>query len=95
MAALPDGGVLVLERLFSPPMTLRARVVHIPAEAIIPGAVLTGRELFRIPQTLPQDNYEGLAVRRRDDGRMELLLLSDDNFLPVQRTVLLRFLWTR
>lgn len=39
------------------------------------------------------DNYEGLAVVPRPDGTVRLYLLSDDNALASQRTLLLAFDW--
>lgn len=40
------------------------------------------------------DNFEGVAVVARPDGGWRLYLLSDDNFQPAQRTLLLAFDWT-
>ncbi len=37
------------------------------------------------------DNMEGLAVHRTDAGDIILTLISDDNFSPLQRTLLLQF----
>ena len=37
------------------------------------------------------DNYEALAVWRAPGGETMLLLASDDNFSPRQRTLLLAF----
>ena len=37
------------------------------------------------------DNMEGLAVHRTDAGDIVLTLVSDDNFSPLQRTMLLQF----
>lgn len=37
------------------------------------------------------DNYEGIAALVLDDGRTRLILLSDDNFNPRQRTLMLAF----
>ena len=37
------------------------------------------------------DNFEGLALRRDRAGRTLLYLVSDDNFVPLQRTLLLQF----
>ena len=34
---------------------------------------------------------EGLSVHRAPDGALVLTLISDDNFSPLQRTVLLQF----
>jgi hypothetical protein len=37
------------------------------------------------------DNMEGLSVHRTADGALVLTLISDDNFSPLQRTILLQF----
>lgn len=37
------------------------------------------------------DNMEAIAVERAGDGGLRLWLISDDNFNPLQRTLLLRF----
>jgi hypothetical protein len=39
------------------------------------------------------DNYEGLAAVPRDDGGVRFYLISDDNALARQRTILLAFDW--
>jgi hypothetical protein len=43
------------------------------------------------PMTI--DNYEGLAAVPRDDGGARFYLISDDNALAIQRTLLLAFDW--
>jgi hypothetical protein len=37
------------------------------------------------------DNMEGLAVHRAATGELVLTLISDDNFSPIQRNLLLQF----
>jgi hypothetical protein len=44
---------------------------------------------FTAPATV--DNFEGIAAVRRPDGGVRLYILSDDNFNPGQRTLLLAF----
>lgn len=44
---------------------------------------------FTGPATV--DNFEGIAAVRRPDGGVRLYILSDDNFNPGQRTLLLAF----
>lgn len=90
-AALPDGGLLVLERYFSVLGGWGARLVRVPAAAVRPGGVLEGDEVARIGPPLPLDNYEGLSVRPGPDGRLFVYIVSDDNFSPIQRTLLLMF----
>jgi hypothetical protein len=47
-------------------------------------------EIARLAPPLTVDNMEGLAVRR-EAGRTFVYMVSDDNFLPVQRTLLMKF----
>jgi hypothetical protein len=41
------------------------------------------------------DNMEGLAVHRAKNGDVVLTLISDDNFNPLQRALLLQFTLVR
>ena len=43
---------------------------------------------LKLPGTT--DNFEGIAAETRN-GRTRLYILSDDNFSPMQRTLLLAF----
>jgi hypothetical protein len=42
---------------------------------------------------LPMDNYEGLAIEPADTGNLALWLISDDNNMRYQRTLLLKLEW--
>ena len=91
LPALAGGDVLALERHFSPVGVVAARLVRIPAGTIKPGAVLEGKELARLAWPLVVDNFEGLAVSDGPKGETIVYLLSDDNFNPLQDTLLLQF----
>lgn len=91
-ALLPDGDVLVLERRFSLLGGVASRLVRLAADDLRPGAVLTGRELFVLEPPLLVDNYEGIAVHRRQDGRLVAYIIADDNFNPLQATLLMSVL---
>ncbi len=56
-----------------------------------PGARLSGEILFTADMAYEIDNMEGLAVTRNAAGEIILTMISDDNFSPLQRNVLLRF----
>ncbi len=58
---------------------------------MIEGARLKGEELGRFAPPYPIDNMEGIAAWRTPEGATRILLLSDDNFNPLQRTLLLLF----
>jgi hypothetical protein len=81
----------VLERAFGLPFGFAARIVRLPVDAVVPGARLEGEELARLDSPLTRDNFEGIAARPGPDGRVQLFILSDDNFLPLQRTLLMQF----
>lgn len=64
------------------------------AELAPDGAGFRARELARLVPPLTVDNIEAVAVvPGRAPGAMRLYLLSDNNFSPKQRTLLLAFDW--
>lgn len=95
MALLPDGHVMILLRMVKlgiPPVFSAKLMVADPA-AIRPGKPWTARAIADIALPMPTDNYEGLAVDLAEDGRVVLWLISDDNDVPYQRTLLLKLGW--
>lgn len=91
MAELPDGRVLLLERRVAWPFT--ARIAIADPQAIRAGQIWPAATLARLAPPMITDNFEGLAVTR-EGGRTIVWILSDDNQLPVQQTLLLRFALT-
>jgi hypothetical protein len=49
-------------------------------------------EVAAFDPPLTRDNMEGLAVTQ-EAGRTILWISSDDNLIPLQRTLLLKFEW--
>ena len=90
-AATPDGKLLVLERRFSWARGLAMRIRSVPFASIKPGALVDGPELIFADMASQVDNMEGLSVHRDASGAVVLTLISDDNFSPLQRTLLLQF----
>ncbi|WP_333672526.1 esterase-like activity of phytase family protein [Elioraea tepidiphila] len=88
-AALPDGGVLVLERRFAWLSGFASRIMRLEA-ASLAAPVLTGVEIARLEPPLLADNFEGIAVAPAEEG-LHVVLISDDNFFALQRTLLLLF----
>ena len=88
---LPGGDVVVLERRFTLPGTIAARLKRLDGGSIAPGARLEGRVIAEMLPPVTVDNFEGVAARRGDDGETLIYVLSDDNFNPLQRTLLLMF----
>lgn len=90
-AQLPSGDVILLERRFTLLGGLSARLRRIPLAAIQPGALLDGIEIAELRPPLTLDNFEGVAVHQLGDGTTRITLLSDDNFNPLQRTLIVQF----
>lgn len=49
------------------------------------------RKLAELDMLMTIDNFEGLAAKELPDGRTRLFIVSDDNFSPTQRTLLMVF----
>jgi len=63
----------------------------VPLAAIKPGALADGKTLIEADLGYQIDNMEGIAVHRNADGETIITLVSDDNFSPIQRNLLLQF----
>ena len=90
-ATTPDGRLLVLERRFSWARGVAMRIRSVPLVTIKPGALVDGVELIFADMGYQVDNMEGLSVHRDGSGALVLTIISDDNFSPLQRTLLLQF----
>lgn len=88
---LPDGDVLVVERFFTVLEGVKIRLVRLGAETLKPGATLRGEVLATLIPPVALDNMEGIAATRGINGEIWVYLISDDNFSPLQRTLLLHF----
>jgi hypothetical protein len=88
---LPDGSFAVLERAFDPIRGIRCRVLRFPASQLKPEGTVSPEELARLASPYAVDNLEGLSVTVGSRGETLLWLISDDNFNPVQRNILLLF----
>ena len=89
MTVLPDGRWLILNRGFRWARFSSVLSVVDPAQ-VRPGATVRGRDIATLAAPLIHDNFEGVAATR--EGRATILwLVSDDNQLPVQRSLLLKF----
>ncbi len=93
-ATLPDGGVLVLERRFTLIGGLAVRVLRLAAGEIRPGARLDGTPIADFDGTATRDNFEAIDVVRGGRDPLQVYLLSDDNYNPLQRTLLMEFALT-
>lgn len=92
-AALPDGGLLVLERHFSLLRGLHSRLVYLPPALVQldPGAEIEGVPLGSLEPPIGVDNFEGVSVREAEDGTLLAYVVSDDNFIVLQRALLVQY----
>lgn len=93
---LPNGDILLIERRFTELGGLSLRLARLSAGQLqsapdISGKILEGEELARLRPPLTIDNFEGIAALTGPKGETLVALLSDDNFSPLQRTLLLLF----
>lgn len=91
IALLPSGDLLTLERRFSTLGGVGAQIRRIKADALDRAAPLDGDIIYRSTAGQTVDNMEGISVRTAPDGRTFVYVVSDDNFNPLQRTLLLMF----
>ena len=87
---LPDGRVLVLDRRIALPFRWSAVLTLIDPRGLTSGQIVAGREVARFAAPLTVDNFEGLAVTREGAATI-LWMVSDDNQLVLQRTLLMKF----
>lgn len=90
-AALPDWGLIVLERRFRYSEGIKMRIRRIVAKDLKSGATITGDVLLEATDALNIDNMEGIAPHRSATGETILTLISDDNYSALQRTLLMQF----
>lgn len=89
-AVLPDGRLILLNRkvgLFDG-FTATLTVAALPRLA--DRALIAGQEVAAIKGKVTRDNFEALSVTR-EGGRTILWIASDDNYNPLQRTLLMKF----
>ena len=88
---LPPSDMLLLERRYSPLLGVAIRIRKLHLADIKEGAVVDGPALFEADLAYQIDNMEGIGIHRSAQGETILTLVSDDNFSPIQRTLLLQF----
>jgi hypothetical protein len=91
MATLKNGDVLILERQFVEESSqLFGRIRRVNKDSIRPRSKLAGKEMALFEPPMAVDNFEGMSQRSDEKGRTFVYLLSDNNFKPSQRTLLLQ-----
>jgi hypothetical protein len=67
------------------------RIRRIAASELKRGALIQGDVLLQANDSLNIDNMEAIAAHRAASGETVLTLMSDDNFNPFQRTLIMQF----
>lgn len=88
LAVLSEKHLMLLERSYSVLGGTEARLSLINRKDIIPNATVTATELARFDNTSGIDNMEGLSIISNRKGAADIFLISDDNFNPLQKTIL-------
>ena len=89
-ALLPDGRLLLLNRRYALFEGISAIVTVADVSRLGPGGTIEGREIAALRPPLTVDNMEALSVTV-ENGRTIVWIASDDNFFPLQQTLLLKF----
>lgn len=89
-ALMPDGRLLLLSRRFALFGGFSASLAVADVPPAENGATIVGEEIAAFQGTVTADNMEALSVTR-ESGRTIVWIASDDNFNPIQRTLLLKF----
>jgi len=90
-ATHPNGDVYVLERYFTLREGVAVRIKKFADADVSPGAELRGQLVAEFRPPIQLDNFEGIDLRAGDNGRVFLYIISDDNFSPLQSTLLMMF----
>ncbi len=85
----PKGELVILHHSYIPAIGSRI-IVSIVRDPLGAKRVV---DTLTLAPPMTVDNFEGVAVVARPNGGWRLYLLSDDNFSPTQRTLLLAFDW--
>lgn len=94
MAQLPDGRVLLLMRNVVwglPPFEGLIAIADPPVAGA--SRPWSPKVALRFEGVLPPENYEGIAVRPREDGTVAVWVISDDNLSVLQRTLLAKLIF--
>lgn len=89
-AQLPDGRLLVLNRHFSIFDGMSAVVAVVDPDDIAPDRVVDGKIIATLAPPLNIDNMEAVSIEQVE-GQVIVWIASDDNFNPLQQTLLLKF----
>ncbi|SDL82447.1 esterase-like activity of phytase family protein [Maricaulis salignorans] len=85
-----DGQVYALQRYWTPAVGSQLRIVRFDQTALDSDGIIEPELLAEFGAANSVDNFEGITAFHRD-GETILLIVSDDNYNPQQRTLLMAF----
>jgi hypothetical protein len=90
-AVLPDGRLIFVNRKFGlfDGFSTKLTVGRLPL-VLREGGLIAGQLLADFSGAEQRDNFEGVSANR-EGGRTILWIVSDDNYLSLQRTMLMKF----
>ena len=65
--------------------------MRVAADSIHRDATLAPREVAEMNHAVTIDNFEGISARRNERGETLVYIVSDDNFSPLQRSLLVMY----
>jgi hypothetical protein len=89
-AVLPDGRLVLLNRKVGLFEGFKVRLTVAGLPTLAERALITGQEVAAFEGSVTRDNFEALSVTR-EGARTILWIASDDNYSPMQRTLLMKF----
>ena len=89
-ALLPDGRLALLNRKVGLFEGFTAKLTFAALPRLVEGALIAGSEAASFEGRVTRDNFEALSVTREGE-RTILWIASDDNYNPIQRTLLMKF----
>ena len=89
-AEAPGGDLIFLNRRFRLPFRFVSMIARVRASEIRRGGIARPEPLAVLDAPLVHDNFEGVAVTREGNATI-LWVVSDDNEMILQRTLLLKF----
>lgn len=89
-ALLPDGRLVLLNRRVGLFAGFTAKLTLATLPRLAEGALIAGSEAAAFEGEVTRDNLEALSATR-EGGRTILWIASDDNYNPLQRTLLMKF----
>jgi hypothetical protein len=87
---LPDGRLLVLHRRIGLPNGFTAKLGIVNPKTMMRGSIVESEIIATLAPPLLVDNMEGVTITQ-ERGRTIVWLISDNNFMALQRTILMKF----